>query len=589
MKKEYYEELKKQNPFLVKKVIHQQIKEKYPDFEDLLLYRTAIAFLAAKYKELQSIKKVEGYIKDYNEEMFSFLSDVIKEYEDFIIQLSQKFTLNYFEATVLFSAEKMLSKNYYSDTPDFLSELAIEILEIDKNDVLLDLGSGMGDFLTNAKLLFPKLNSFGIEKNKNLIKVAKIRDLLLKTKIDYLNSDFVSEPKKDLLANKIFCNPPLGIRRDELKNLSEHNKEIDLIGKESKEPIFADWDYVFSAYENMTHSGKAVVLISVGITSNSTDIKIREKLLNKNVIEKVILLPKNMLYYVGQETVMLVLSNGNKKVKMIDTSTQFETLHRRNYLSDKNVENIIKYLSKEDLPNSRDIDYQTIKENDCIINPQRYLRTVPNINKTNVVFSYFLNEAKEKQMVSLGELCQDITRGAMIKSAELRSLVTNELTDYAYLELKNINDESIDFELPYLKNLKEVNDGKWMKYCLKENQVIISKMYPFKTAIVQFLKGRNILATGNLYALDINTDKVDPWYLIAFLQSNAGLSEMERYATGSAFKMLSITDLKQIRIPLPSRSEQRRIAEEYEELFYKMINLKYEVKEIQEKKEKLFG
>jgi len=596
MNKEYYKELKKQNPFLVKKMIYQQIREKYQNYEELILYRTAIAFLAAKYKELQSVKKVEDYIKDYDEELLSFFSEIVEEYKDFIIQLSQKFSLDYFEAAVLFSAEKMLSKNYYSDTPDFLSKLVLKLLEIEKTDIILDLGSGMGSFLINAKLHNPKLTAFGLENNANLIKVAKIRDLMIKSKINYLNIDFVSKPQTNLKANKIFCNPPLGIRRDELKRFSDYNEEVDLISKEAKEPIFADWDYVFSAYENMNHSGKAIVLISAGITSNSTDAKIREKLINKNIIEKVILLPKNILYYVGQETVMLVLSNGNDKIKMIDGSMEFETLHRRNYLSNKNIENIMYNMTKEDLPNSRSIDYKIIKSNDCILNPQRYLRENSSLSnkrfdngKESFGLVFLQSEDTEKRTVTLGKLCSDITRGAMIKSTELRSLVTEEKTDYTYLELKNINNEAIDFNLPYLKSLKEENGGKWLKYCLKEKQIIISKMYPFKTAIIQFLKGRSILATGNLYALDIKTDIVDPWYLIAFLQSNVGLNEIERYATGSAFKMLSIADLKKIRIPLPAYQEQRKIAEKYQSFHYKMLSLKDEVNNLQEKKEKLFG
>jgi len=556
MKKEYYKELKKQNPFLVKKMIHDKLRDKYPLYEDLLLYRTAIAFLCAKYKELQDIERVKNVVDASEETIRGFLLDVLREYQEFIIQLTPKFTLNYFEAVVLFSAEKMLSKNYYSDTPDYISELASRILKLENSDVLLDLGSGMGDFLNSVKLNNPQIKAYGLENNKNLIKIAQIRSLLMNTNLDYREKDFVLEPFKEVKANKVFCNPPLGIRRSDLKNFSAYNKEIDLIAKEKKEPIFADWDYLFSAYENMTHTGKAAVLISAGITSNSTDVEIRKELIRKGTIEKVVLLPKNMLYYIGQETVLLVLSNGNDQIRMVDASMEFETLHRRNYLTDKNVDNIIGFLEKEELPLSRNVDYAEIADNDFIINPQRYLRTgtalkmeagekIQTKPRSLSVFMSIL-ESLELKTVELGELCIDITRGAMIKSDELRSLMTDEPTDYAYLELKNINDEEIDFKLPYLKSLKDANEGKWLKYCLKENQIIISKMYPFKIAMVRNLKGRRILATGNLYALDLDLNRVEPWYLVAFLQSNVGLSEIERFATGSAFKMLSISDLKKI-------------------------------------------
>jgi type I restriction enzyme M protein len=54
---------------------------------------------------------------------------------------------------------------------------------------------------------------------------------------------------------------------------------------------------------------------------------------------------------------------------------------------------------------------------------------------------------------------------------------------------------------------------------------------------------------------------IEVGYLLAFLQSSAFLRQVRRLRTGHAIPALSLDDLRQIVVPLPSKAEQREIAE----------------------------
>ena len=89
-----------------------------------------------------------------------------------------------------------------------------------------------------------------------------------------------------------------------------------------------------------------------------------------------------------------------------------------------------------------------------------------------------------------------------------------------YLMLANIKDGVIDKELPYINEIAP----KYEKYCLRNNCLLLSKNgYPFKVAVAQVEEGKKILGNGNLYIIELDQSKVNPYYLQAFFESEQGL------------------------------------------------------------------
>jgi len=128
--------------------------------------------------------------------------------------------------------------------------------------------------------------------------------------------------------------------------------------------------------------------------------------------------------------------------------------------------------------------------------------------------------------------------------------------------LGNINDGVIDSRLPCLTHI----DEKYKKYCIKDGNLIISKNSPFKVALASVDEDEHILAAGNLYFIELDETRVNPVFVSVFMQSEAGMAQLHRFAKGGILKSISIQDLKKIEIPNIPREQQDRIAEEYLQL-----------------------
>ena len=93
------------------------------------------------------------------------------------------------------------------------------------------------------------------------------------------------------------------------------------------------------------------------------------------------------------------------------------------------------------------------------------------------------------------------------------------------------------------------NNNKYDRYLLKNGDVIISsKGTKIKVAVAD-IKNRKIIPNGNLLVLRLDTNKIEPYYLEAFLNSENGRLALEQIQTGAV--IISIN---------PSRVEQMKIS-----------------------------
>ena len=167
-----------------------------------------------------------------------------------------------------------------------------------------------------------------------------------------------------------------------------------------------------------------------------------------------------------------------------------------------------------------------------------------------------------------------MTRGAQVKANELDEMVSDEPTDYQYLMLANIQDGIISDELPFLKSM----DKKMEKYCIKNNSLVISKNgAPVKIAVASVREGRKILANGNLYVIELDETKVNPYFVKAYLESENGSIALSRVTVGAAMPNIPVDGLKKIMIPCPELEEQNKIAEKYLAKMDEVKILKYKL------------
>lgn len=525
-----------------------------------------IALMMKEYKDLGKIsKEIDRLIN--NETSRNYLKKTIEDIPAIgFKEVAEAYREEELKAGLLLSEPETFSEINMISTPEGVADLAIRLLEIEEEDTILDLGSGINSFLIQnyIKRSNKKLN--GVELNIESLIVGQIRSQVLGVNINVIQGNMIGEDFTGLGANKIFTNPPLGMHWRDVKDYLMQNPKLMKYFKDTKRTISGDWIYALSAYLNQKEEGKTLAIMTNAGTWNKPDELIRETLLEKGLIEGVISLPANIFTFTSMDLVMMVFSQGNKGVRMVDASKIYTEGRRVNSLEEKDIERILEaYKSPSDISDL--VDLEEIRGQEYILNPKRYVGERVEIENS----------------IKLGDLVKSINRGSMISSKDLDSLVSSEKTNYQYLMLQDIRDGEISKDLAYLKDLDESYD----RYCIRNNNIIISKISPYKVALAKIEEDMKVIANGNLYFLELDEEKVNPIFLTNFLQSEQGIRQLNMYAKGAVMKSISIRDLKEIEIPNLPIEEQNKISEEIRDLDEELIILEKQIDIIRDKKVKL--
>ncbi|MGI6617871.1 MAG: N-6 DNA methylase [Saccharofermentanales bacterium] len=426
-------------------------------------------------------------------------------------------------------------------TPDSVIEIAINILNIKPNEAVADFGTGLGSFLVEAFNYEQEANYYGNDVDTAAIAMARIRGKLLGDNIEFKQEDMFAR-KSTQTFDKIFSNYPFGFRPRELREgyvfLEKARDRFPNLSRATS----PDWIFNSLILDSLKTEGKAVAIMTNGGTWNSIDKPIREFFIKKGYIEMIIALPSNLFKYTNIPTSMIVLSHGNTEVRMIDATEMFEPGRRYNEINKEQIKQILD-LCQHSTEKSKLVSLDTMVKQDYSLSPVRYLS--PNMEIRNGVPFHTVIER--------------ITRGASIRASELDDLVSIEPTDTQYLMLNNIQDGIIEEDLPFLRSL----DKKYEKYFVKNNNLVISKNgAPFKVAVMERAHN-HILANGNLFIIELDTSKIDPYYLQAFFTSEAGIAALKSISVGSSIQNISMSALKELIIPLDEMEVQKRIAEKF--------------------------
>ena len=451
-------------------------------------------------------------------------------------------------------------------TPDSISNLALKILDIQENEKVADLCSGVCDFITMAADKNEKASFYGRDINKNYCEISKIRTGLFNDNVEIENGD-VLDDLNDKKFDKIFMNYPFGMR---LRNLPETDYIQELYERvpEIKKATSADWIYNLLMLDHLEKNGKAVAIMTNGSTLNSIDEKTREYFVKGGYVEAVIALPSNLFESTSIPTTMLVLSHDNEKIRMINAIEQCKKGRRQNTFTVKDVEYIAKLL-KEEGEEARTVDIAEIEKNDYVLDPTRYL-----VKKVEV-----------KNGVEFGKVIKRVTRGASLKAKDLDEMVSKNPTNAQYLMIANIQNGMISKDLPYLKEINPKLD----KYCIGNKNLLISKNgSPFKVAVAEIEDEKKILANGNLFIIELDEKQVNPYFLKAFFESEIGEATLNSIVVGAVIPTISVSALKKMIVPLPPIEKQEKIATSYQAKQNEIKELQEKIEKAQEELKKIF-
>lgn len=125
-------------------------------------------------------------------------------------------------------------------------------------------------------------------------------------------------------------------------------------------------------------------------------------------------------------------------------------------------------------------------------------------------------------------------------------------------------------DMDYLKDL----DEKYSKYYLKDGDLVITKIgYPPKIMVTHSLEEKHFLASGNFYIITIDRQKADPYYIAAYLTSGKGRLALADISIGEVIPTISMTELKNMELPLPPMEEQQQTGQKYRDSLEEIKNL----------------
>lgn len=443
-------------------------------------------------------------------------------------------------------------------------DLSLKLLQLEKEDRLLDVGSGIGTTLLKAS---KTSDIAGIEIDPDNYMLSCILLDLFDLPIDkMMHRDVFTYDLSKFDANKVFMNMPISLKMSEkrIKDILEF-KFNESIYKNYIKSIDSSWIFGLDIIENTSYD-KFIMIVNGNPLYSDINQEVRKILIDKGEIEAVIALPSNLLAYTAIPIYLVIFSHNNEKLKFVDATKLYSDIRYRHTIESKHIQKIISALEK-DSDISKTVDIDKLEEEDFTLDPLRY--TMP--------------EFPFEESLTLKEVVKSINRGHTISKRNLDQMTTVQPTNYQYLMLQNFQDGIMDENLPYLKNL----DKSYDRYLLKENSIIISRMSPFKIGSVNSVKSK-VLVNGNLFFLEIDEDKINKDFLTAYLQSKIGLMQIEKYVKGSTMKTISIRDLEKVKIPKISMEKQIEIGKKFVLLNLEDKAIRKRAKEISKEKLNIF-
>ena len=438
---------------------------------------------------------------------------------------------------------------YNIGTPNSINELCYKILEHNNsgNDVL-DICSFTGNFLTYYAKKQPSYYYSGIEISTRSNLVAQLRLNILNVKNELFNNnvfDYNTNKKYD----KIFCNYPLGVKLDDhaVNYLNNINNRINYIYTNKTS---SSWAFINIVINSLKDTGKAIVVMNnAGLYSlKNSDVEFRKLLVSGGYIESVISLPEKLFANTSIPVTLLVLSNNNDKIKFINAEKMIQNNKLINSAKLLNIEEILnEYANISDSSYTKIIDNKELVNESFNLHVQNYM----GIENLEIKFPRILNE-----------LCFDVYRGYQISANDINqnSEPQEGLLEHKIVNIVNIIDGIIENNLTKIY----LEDGKLNKYLLKNKDLLVTlKGAITRFSVVELKENERLIPSGNFTVLRLDTSIVNPYYLKMFFESSKGNAIINSIKSGGALPSINISQLKDIKVPVPPIEEQNKIVNRY--------------------------
>ncbi|MDR3338511.1 MAG: N-6 DNA methylase [Candidatus Symbiothrix sp.] len=501
-------------------------------------------------------------------------------------------------------------------TPRNVVKMIVDILQPTENDKIIDPACGSGGFLIESlKSVWDKIdqkymtlgwneveiskkkievatkNFRGIDKDYFLSKVAKAyMNLVGDGTTGIFCEDSLESPKNWRSEAKskvefetfdvLLTNPPFGskipvvgaekLSQFEVGHKWKQNKETGKWEKttklkEQEEPQVL---FVERCLALLKDGGRMAMVLPSGILGNEQEEYLRQYILSKGHLFAIVELPfETFSPHVTINTNVLFIQKGESAKNDIFISINEFCGH------DKKG----RQIEKDDIPTiAASYQYKTVNEQNFFIKPnllersfvakrylQKYIRNLETISKSKY------------DIVNFGDIILTTHNGANIDDA---SIYVEKTQGIPYILVKSITKEGINFEnLKYIKQSLETNRDV-IKNTVDENSIVMTRAGNSGIAANIPPDLKSAVASGFLINIKVKKE-INPYYIVAFLNSEYGQMQLERISSGSILQSIRSSDLKKIKIILPTTAIQNSIGNKLKEAIYASAQARAKIEE----------
>jgi type I restriction enzyme M protein len=315
-------------------------------------------------------------------------------------------------------------------TPYKVSELVAKLAAPKPGDRICDPACGSGGLLIEAARAVGDRNYalFGMEVNGSTWALARMNMFLHgadSARIEWCNT--LTSPalvKNDRLMkfNIVVANPPFSLDKwgaEEAKN-DRFNRFWRGIPPKSK----GDWAFISHMVEAaIEKEGRIAVVVPHGVLfRGGAEGRIRQKMIEENLLDTVVGLPTNLFPTTSIPVAILVFdrsreqggaNQSRKDVLFIDASSEYNPGKNQNVLSDGHIQKIMQAVRER-----RGMDkyatvatFETIKGNDFNLNIPRYVDTFEEEEEIDIVAVQAEIEQLEKELTEVRAKMSELLKG----------------------------------------------------------------------------------------------------------------------------------------------------------------------------------
>lgn len=544
------------------------------EFQEAILL-AALALFKKTSREFENPRIIKALIKYTRERLGAESSSLLHSHPSLFSELIG-FKPIQLLSYILF-AEPYTKKESSFSSCSSINRLLAELLK--NEDDILDWGFDYGQLLVYTALYGYAYTLWGIEIDVEHYRVTALRLKLLKDRVkskiiceDIFNNRQKFENKRELFNRESspveVIHPPLGTipLTDQENNrfiLPSFTDSFDIsLGFAAYK---SEWPFILTALEHLESDQRVFAITTNGAASTETYNDIRRDLVKHGLVECVVQLSENLLPGTSIPSMLWIFSKNNETVRLIDASNIRTEGRRKFTLSLGNIEEIAHLINNRRPVAELSEKYQSLIS---YLSPSELAESNYNLSP-----SHHLGEDFPADYILLNEVCK-INRGVLLKAQELDALVADN-NSVKYITPKNLHNNVID-----LKRVTSLagTDEVLVKKSIGSDDIIMSKLLPFKAGYITDTKNNLVFSNGNTYYLQINKKAINPLFLFMYLNSKTAQKQLEQLSRGSSTSTLSISDLKNFKIPKVKRSVQDALAEKYkaslkeEQQLHKKIN-----------------